>query len=1796
MLLVYIVLSVQPSKPIKEGMLDYFTVEQYLKTIPTTQGQYVRIRPSTISGDGKLTISQIQVIDMNGNNIALNMPTFSSSTAAGSAPSSVTVDGTLDPRIGMAKVWTTSGAGQSQYWQVDLGSVQQISQVIYTGEGTTRTIGVSEQVYATSLTATALRSRGMTCDILAADMMTVNATMTFPYTDSTQTLTFPNSINITPTPSDTSIGVMNPLLIPLNTPQPEVYLVTGNYTKQQLDLTCGLLGATVATTGQVSNAKFSGAQWSVPGWTLSRATPKEYILNNPTVTEIITTTSNNNTQAAVNCFGIKSARGTASTVTAFSPNRWSQYDDANVPAYYGGTRMEVPDVTKLYDFVRTTFIPSTITRLNNSITAQIPNLPEPECIIPPGQGMNVLGFNVGDKVCGRTITEKFNANKTYTISELDAELTNVFNPNSCRQKGPRGIDPICSVSTPPESFIYRYGSYANATLYSALEYAPWNLILDDGTSPVSSIHSNIDIFGVRSEQARIEMEASLELCSKIFLGSDQDVQYYINISYANLKPYIRADNGYAKFCKQEIRQSVEKGDYVFKVVSENQTSNRANCNREFTSDMLGLLPSPTRDYAQIWIYNRIIRFIQYKLDSKPPSLTQADLNNLGLTNLTPASSPSLIKNSVRKMRPTVGGLSIPIDVTNNYILDKIAQAFYEGMGGNYIMSQIYDVFTIGGTIMDIRFDMTKHADISVIQAKIADLRAKYYAIRSSTHMSQDILDQAKSDYESGVATLQAEQSINTLPPVIGVVGRFFYTYSTDTTAFTITGFSLDSRAVTSFIPELNGGIQVATGGAAGAINYIPTVLYTKNIPEALPCRDEQTLRKIMDDYVDLTQTDLQSMLLGTVQSNGKTYTGLAGGPSINTKLGTLRVDQVIGAIQISPTQCAVSWKETLWNDASNVPVASELTNISRNAVFSYVVNTEDWYANTINIDPSGITFYSTPNVPACVFDTVAWQNVATPRLDTASVGDIKKDFIANGWNNGFGLICPNTIPNYIFNAADYIAASRWQLNSWYNNGGSGPLDVAATKQYYLDWGINGGDYIVRAAEAITPLSSPIVIQKPLPPNNTLDDLEGVCPSTTCEDLNVLYSLADQYNNDPSSAGSIIRIKRAYTASPYQCDVEADINYDVKGKNGAGKTVVKGSFTYNENGTEIPCIGKGCPPADLNSKKWIKTDGFQHAWGDIASAALTVEEAKTRCIATLGCNQFAYTGGVAYFKNIPPTNTREMTEYPWGPLSTYAVSTTSPVYTDVKIALFVSTNIDDCTFSYGGTDGRDSGTTIQSNTPKLYKPMEYISFLTDINLPSLTSSFDSINTAISDAANNTVSVLTSYRDNTVAAVSNIATLGTGCTTKCTDTAVMNNMLAYYKSRVNRATQINTVLRMGTLNSTTCDMTYQEDTLTPSGTGYRIVSSQTAGMRFTLAPDTGSCTFKTTAMTSILPAAPSSVALDLKQTPSSAACKEVYGINSTTLTQENAVAKCISYGGVLATEKQLKDAAAAGASWSVPGYVVDVSGSIFSPTGTQLTTVAKRPGGAACYGVKPTSGKYTDVLPFSGNQWNQPGACATSINYVNPGKEAFMNYGTPVQVTESTFPLNTKSFGLDMARNRGGPDIDTLYEEPLRAPDRPSDVYGPKDVADDSLLQPEKAQSFRYIRFRPVKTRDPANPTVDVGKFRFLLGQSEVDLRSAKAANPMGSWVGDIEDLVGDGFRRGFSDVHKRALVFGFPYAMLINGFTWTTANPDKGVGGDPVQWKLEGSQNGTYWTTLRDQTKHNYPVPLERYQELPVFRF
>jgi hypothetical protein len=119
-------------------------------------------------------------------------------------------------------------------------------------------------------------------------------------------------------------------------------------------------------------------------------------------------------------------------------------------------------------------------------------------------------------------------------------------------------------------------------------------------------------------------------------------------------------------------------------------------------------------------------------------------------------------------------------------------------------------------------------------------------------------------------------------------------------------------------------------------------------------------------------------------------------------------------------------------------------------------------------------------------------------------------------------------------------------------------------------------------------------------------------------------------------------------------------------------------------------------------------------------------------------------------------------------------------------------------------------------------------------------------------------------------------------------------------------------------------------------------------------------------------------------------------------------------------------------------------------------------------------------------------------------------------------------------------------------------------------------------------------VAVGRFSFFLGDKELVLTNATVSNPMGSWVGRLSDVTGQG-GAGWSDDYKKALVFAFPVPILVDGFSWTTSKSAETVS-DPVRWKLEGSHNGTYWQVLQDQSLADYTVPRGRGVDLPVFRF
>lgn len=102
----------------------------------TVYGRFIRVRPAAAGGDGYLSISQIVVSDVNGKNLALNRPVYSTSRlidAAGtmSAAASVATDGTVTAR-GWPNVWVSATTDRNtEFLEIDLGITQAITSITY---------------------------------------------------------------------------------------------------------------------------------------------------------------------------------------------------------------------------------------------------------------------------------------------------------------------------------------------------------------------------------------------------------------------------------------------------------------------------------------------------------------------------------------------------------------------------------------------------------------------------------------------------------------------------------------------------------------------------------------------------------------------------------------------------------------------------------------------------------------------------------------------------------------------------------------------------------------------------------------------------------------------------------------------------------------------------------------------------------------------------------------------------------------------------------------------------------------------------------------------------------------------------------------------------------------------------------------------------------------------------------------------------------------------------------------------------------------------------------------------------------------------------------------------------------------------------------------------------------------------------------------------------------------------------------------------------------------------------------
>ncbi len=180
-----------------------------------------------------------------------------------------------------------------------------------------------------------------------------------------------------------------------------------------------------------------------------------------------------------------------------------------------------------------------------------------------------------------------------------------------------------------------------------------------------------------------------------------------------------------------------------------------------------------------------------------------------------------------------------------------------------------------------------------------------------------------------------------------------------------------------------------------------------------------------------------------------------------------------------------------------------------------------------------------------------------------------------------------------------------------------------------------------------------------------------------------------------------------------------------------------------------------------------------------------------------------------------------------------------------------------------------------------------------------------------------------------------------------------------------------------------------------------------------------------------------------------------------------------------------------------------------------------------------------------------------------------------------PHEFPEFGSDIARNTDDISLEDYMTMPLEGSgvtyqNRVNyvDVDVDMDMADNGPTE----ETFRFIRLKVLETRDPSAGRVSLGGFKLIWGNQVIDLPGTTSWNPH---TGVRRPWVTTG---GWSDGDQYELILRFPHAIAVTRYQFMTST--ESAAQDPRRWRLEGSQNGTYWLRLDDREGGGF-VPEDR---------
>ena len=132
----------------------------------------------------------------------------------------------------------------------------------------------------------------------------------------------------------------------------------------------------------------------------------------------------------------------------------------------------------------------------------------------------------------------------------------------------------------------------------------------------------------------------------------------------------------------------------------------------------------------------------------------------------------------------------------------------------------------------------------------------------------------------------------------------------------------------------------------------------------------------------------------------------------------------------------------------------------------------------------------------------------------------------------------------------------------------------------------------------------------------------------------------------------------------------------------------------------------------------------------------------------------------------------------------------------------------------------------------------------------------------------------------------------------------------------------------------------------------------------------------------------------------------------------------------------------------------------------------------------------------------------------------------------------------------------------------------------------SSNWRYLRFTTTRIRQYKAGVVQVAQFEFVNRGSII--APVAATNPGGKNPPNEgpSQLLSNKKHTKWLDKRIMPLIFDFGKRRQIDGYRWATGFDPNAVGRDPVQWRLEGSNDAAEWVMVHKQLQ-DFPVPTER---------